>query len=209
MAIRRRPADPQGVEQPARDHILGLIAAWCAGGAGGGRSKTQAESAPSNSEANPATYYWSGRQDLNLRPPGDPAGPLDGTRDSPCEAGFVPTVSPRFRAKLVLPERLLSVREAAERLNISRASLYKLCAPKPGGPCPGRERDPLFSRRPRVVRTRRTQNARFEVKPEIELMHGMFTSGVPCIACGHRRAAPALDDAAGMAFAFWKPVSLE
>jgi excisionase family DNA binding protein len=37
-------------------------------------------------------------------------------------------VSPRFRAKLILPERLLSVREAAERLNISRASLYKLCA---------------------------------------------------------------------------------
>jgi excisionase family DNA binding protein len=27
-----------------------------------------------------------------------------------------------------LPERLLSIREAAERLNISRASLYKLCA---------------------------------------------------------------------------------
>jgi excisionase family DNA binding protein len=27
-----------------------------------------------------------------------------------------------------LPERLLRIREAAERLNISRASLYKLCA---------------------------------------------------------------------------------
>jgi excisionase family DNA binding protein len=37
-------------------------------------------------------------------------------------------VSPRFRRKLILPERLLSIREAAERLNISRASLYKLCA---------------------------------------------------------------------------------
>jgi len=48
-----------------------------------------------------------------------------------------------------------------------------------------------------------------QVKPEIELMHGMLTSRVPCIACGHRRAAPALDDAAGMAFAFWKPVALE
>jgi excisionase family DNA binding protein len=49
-------------------------------------------------------------------------------RDSPCEAGFVPTVSPRFQRKLILPERLLTIREAAERLNISRASLYKLCA---------------------------------------------------------------------------------
>ena len=35
---------------------------------------------------------------------------------------------PRAFGKLLLPERLLSVREAAERLNISRASLYKLCA---------------------------------------------------------------------------------
>jgi len=37
-------------------------------------------------------------------------------------------VSPRFRAKLELPERLLSVREAAALLSISRASLDKLCA---------------------------------------------------------------------------------
>ena len=33
-----------------------------------------------------------------------------------------------FRAKLLLPEQLLTVRQAAERLNISTASLYKLCA---------------------------------------------------------------------------------
>src|SRR5207237_318639 len=107
----------------------GRIAAWCAGGAGDGRSKTQAESAPSNSEANPPTYYWSGRQDLNLRPPGperqlgscdslalpgiashpldiaahpDPAHPLNGGPDKPCEAGFVPPVSPRSRGNFVL-----------------------------------------------------------------------------------------------------------
>ncbi len=102
-----------------------------------------------------AALRWSGRQDSNLRPPGpellsgswdsvaphgasshplditsdsDPARPLNGRPDKPCDAGFVPTVSPRFRRKLILPERLLSIREAAERLNISRASLYKLCA---------------------------------------------------------------------------------
>ena len=102
-----------------------------------------------------AALRWSGRQDSNLRPPGpepeassyhefgqvvtgshpldiradvDPRDVLKGSRDKPCEAGFVPTVSPRFRAKLILSERLLSVREAAEWLNISRASLYKLCA---------------------------------------------------------------------------------
>ena len=97
----------------------------------------------------------SGRQDSNLRPPGpelqsgscdslalpgtgshslditmdsDPAHPLNGRPDKPCEAGFVPTVSPRFRENLVLPEQLLTVREAAQRLKVSRASLYKLCA---------------------------------------------------------------------------------
>ena|ERR1700674_5241121 len=102
-----------------------------------------------------AALYWSGRQDSNLRPPGpellsgswegvtlsstgshplditedsDPAHPLNGRRDRPCEAGFVPPVSPRFRRKLILSERLLSIREAAERLSICRASLYKLCA---------------------------------------------------------------------------------
>jgi excisionase family DNA binding protein len=37
-------------------------------------------------------------------------------------------VSHDFRAKLLLPEQLLTVRQAAERLNISTASLYKLCA---------------------------------------------------------------------------------
>jgi excisionase family DNA binding protein len=57
-----------------------------------------------------------------------PAHPLNGTQDKPCEAGFVPQVSHDFRAKLLLPEQLLTVRQAAERLNISTASLYKLCA---------------------------------------------------------------------------------
>jgi len=102
-----------------------------------------------------AALDWSGRQDLNLRPPGpervsgscdgltlsgtashprdttadvDPANPLSGRRDTRYEAGFVPTVSPRFRSKLVLPEQLLTVRGAAKRLRISRASLYRLCA---------------------------------------------------------------------------------
>ena len=123
------------------------------------RSKITSAQAERLSHSGILTYFrrdrWSGRQDLNLRPPGperlsgscdgialpgtashrhditadlDPAHPLNGSRDTPCEAGFVPTVSPPRRAKLILPERLLSVREAAERLSISRASLYKLCA---------------------------------------------------------------------------------
>ena len=57
-----------------------------------------------------------------------PGNPLNGTAAKPCEAGFVPQVSHDFRARLLLPEQLLTVRQAAERLNISTASLYKLCA---------------------------------------------------------------------------------
>src|SRR5450432_72290 len=38
-----------------------------------------------------------------------------GTRGSQGEAGFVPLVSHDFRAKLLLPDRLLTVRQAAER----------------------------------------------------------------------------------------------
>jgi excisionase family DNA binding protein len=56
-----------------------------------------------------------------------PAHPLNGTPAKPGEAGFVPVVSPGIRRKLLLPEQLLSVRQAAELLSIS-ASLYKLCA---------------------------------------------------------------------------------
>ena len=56
------------------------------------------------------------------------SNPLNGTAAKPCEAGFVPQVSHDFRARLLLPGQLLTVRQAAERLNISTASLYKLCA---------------------------------------------------------------------------------
>src|SRR5205085_4230012 len=54
--------------------------------------------------------------------------PFNGGRDTRCEAGFVPPVSPRFRREHILPERLWSIREAAVQLNLSRASLYKPCA---------------------------------------------------------------------------------
>ena len=37
-------------------------------------------------------------------------------------------MSPRLRTGLILPEQLFTVREAAQRLSISRALLYKLCA---------------------------------------------------------------------------------
>jgi excisionase family DNA binding protein len=102
-----------------------------------------------------AALSWSGRQDSNLRPPGPerqsgafdqlalpgtsshpidiiedvrPGHPLNGTRAKPGEGGFVPVVSPGIRRKLMLPEQLLTVRQAAARLNISTASLYKLCS---------------------------------------------------------------------------------
>jgi len=65
---------------------------------------------------------------MDITADSDPVHPLNGTPDKPCEAAFVPTVSPRFRGKFRFPERLWTVREAAERLRISRASLYKLCA---------------------------------------------------------------------------------
>ncbi len=92
--------------------------------------------------------YWSGRQDLNLRPPGPepvpggapeearrvtaslpedaaarraPLHPLNPSDAKLCEGVHVPSVSPHSRAPL------LTVAEVAELLRVSRATVYKLC----------------------------------------------------------------------------------
>jgi len=73
-------------------------------------------------------HVRTGSESLDITATPDPAHPVNGTADKPGEAGFVPIVSPSPQTNFVLPEQLLTVGEAAARLGISRASLYKLCA---------------------------------------------------------------------------------
>lgn len=106
---------------------------------------------PNESEA----FKWSGRQDLNLRPLGpervegalvgvaesgeasqpvdvsggqEKRGRRDGKLETQSEARFVVPVSYEQRPALkVVPERLLSVGEVAAELQVSKATVYKLC----------------------------------------------------------------------------------
>ena len=101
-----------------------------------------------------AALDWSGRQDLNLRPPGPERAleefhriPSAGTPEQPSEntgeqeastvdtVALLPLVETPVGAPVVreLPpdpgphERLLTVRQVATRLGVSSALVYKLC----------------------------------------------------------------------------------
>ena len=56
------------------------------------------------------------------------AYPLRPAGDTASNAGFGPTVAPPWHRVEPLPERLLPVREVAARLEVSEATVYKLCA---------------------------------------------------------------------------------
>ena len=92
-------------------------------------------------------FRWSGRQDLNLRPLGpegpnaDPHGvapgqlasyPFDNTGVEGCAGSHtvapLPPVATPFGALVVRGEvrQLLTVREVAARLRVSRATVYRL-----------------------------------------------------------------------------------